>query len=162
MPETLRILVDASVWTSNYLATSLHFEESYDFLRVARAHGAQLLYGASKLEGMFGTLQAEFARALREQDDPPANADATACAFAWGCIGSIRELGTAVGLDEGDLWLACKYRALGSSLADNVLLAAAERAHADYVVTWSEDLLSSAAVRTATPTQMMAVLSIDS
>ena len=61
-------------------------------------------------------------------------------AFAWGCIESIRELGTAVGVDTADLWLASKYRSIGSDFEDNVLLAAAKRSNADFIVTWDRVL----------------------
>lgn len=162
MPKPVRILVDSCVWIDSYLGDHARFEESYQFLKKARGAGAELLYGASKLEGMFYVLVAEFRRGMCDAGgNVPENATRVAQAFAWGCIENIRELATAVGLDEGDLWLACKYRSVGPDLGDNVLLAAAERAHADYVVTWDKDLLSTPVTRTATPTQMVAVLGAD-
>lgn len=159
MHSPLRLLVDSNVWVDSYLGDHAHFDESFRFLKEARGQGAELLYGASKLEGMFCVLTAEFERGMREGDgDLAANATQIAQAFAWGCIDNIRELGTAVGMDESDLWLACKYRAVGRDLQGNVLLAAAQRADADYVVTWDEELLASPVVRAATPTQMIALL----
>lgn len=162
MADHPRILVDSCVWVDNYLGDNEHFEESYAFIRAAREHGAELLYGASKLEVMFSTLEHEFGRTLRERGLAQAgDANKTALAFAWGCIDNIRVLGTAVGVDEADLWMACKYRSVSPSLADNTLLAAAERAKVDYLVTWDERLLTMGMVRAATPNQMVTILSME-
>lgn len=161
MNDSVRLLVDSNVWIDSYLGDHLHFDESYRFLKTARARGSQLLYGASKLEGMFYVLASEFERGMRDGDGQmPHNASSIAREFAWGCIENIRKLGTAVGLDEGDLWLACKYRTIGPDFEDDVMLAAAERAHADYIVTWDKELLSTATVRTGTPVQMLALMEL--
>ena len=83
---------------------------------------------------------------------------AAARAFAWGCVQNMRCLATAVGVDESDIWLASKYRSISPDLEDNVLLAAAQRSDADYVVSWDAGVLRTPVVRTADPAQMLALL----
>lgn len=161
MSEQTRILVDTDVWVGNYLGTSPHYEESYAFLKLACERGATLLYGATKLEDAFSELEAGFVRAMWDGGAEEARAKSVARSFAWGCVDNIRELGTAVGADEADLWLACKYRTVTGNLADGMVLASAKRAKADYLVTWNEQLLSSGLVSAATPPQMMTILELD-
>ena len=81
-------------------------------------------------------------------------------AFAWRCLENIRSFATAVGIDEADLWLASKYRSVGPDFEDNVLLAAAQRSSADYLVTWDAALLRTPTVCTATPTEMLAFIDL--
>jgi predicted nucleic acid-binding protein len=72
----------------------------------------------------------------------------------------MRDFATAVGVDEADLWLASKYRSVSSDFEDNVLIAAAQRANADYLVTWDAALLRTPIVRTATPLEMLALIDL--
>lgn len=119
------------------------------------------MFGASKLETIFYVLVAEAKRLIRHEKGLVEERDAAAArAFAWGCIQNMQEIATAVGMDASDIWLANKYRSVGSDLEDNILLAAAQRSHADYVVTWDAQLLRTPVARTADPVQLCAVLSM--
>ena len=161
MADGLRILVDSCVWVDSYLGDHPRHDESLAFLRKAREHGATLLYGSSKLETLFYILAAEMKRMVRAEKGSVSEADARAArAFAWGCIENVQELATAVGMDTGDLWLASKYRSIGGDFEDNVLLAAAKRSGADYVVTWDRELLTAPVAKMATPTDMVALLDL--
>ncbi len=155
------VLVDSCVWVDSYLGDHPKHDESLAFLREAWDKDVTLLYGASKLESMFYVLAAEMKRIIRAEKGALSDADALAArAFAWGCVENIRELATSVGLNEGDLWLASKYRSVSPDLEDNVLLAAAKRVNADYLVTWDAALLRTPVVRTATPSEMREVLKL--
>ena len=73
----------------------------------------------------------------------------------------MREVATAVGADNSDVWLASKWEPLHGDIGDNLVLAAAKRAQADYVVTSDRQLLSHAALVgvVAVPSEdMLAVL----
>lgn len=161
MDKQMRILVDSCVLVDNYLGSHPKHGESYEFLSRAYTAGATLLYGASKLETVFYVLVAEAKRMVRTEKGVVSETDAAAArAFAWGCIENIRNFATAVGVDEADLWLASKYRSVGPDFEDNVLLAAAQRANADYLVTWDATLLRTPTVRTATPAEMLALMEL--
>lgn len=68
------------------------------------------------------------------------------------------EITTAVGVDESDLWLACKYRNLTWDLEDSFVLAAPRRAEVDYLVTSDQALIQKASVAVLTPVDMTALL----
>jgi predicted nucleic acid-binding protein len=78
--------------------------------------------------------------------------------IAWACVDNMSELGTPVGADESDLWLARKYRRLHPDLEDDLVLAAAERAQADYLVTSDEALLRKAMVPALSPEDFVRVV----
>lgn len=161
MSDGLRLLVDCNVWIDAYAATRPRHDESLGFVNRALESGAALMYGASKLETVFYVLSAEVKRVTRMQLGAVSERDAL-CAqeFAWGCVNNLCGIATAVGVDQGDLWLARRYRVYHADLEDNVLLAAAQRSEADYVVTWDKGLLrdATAVVRAVTPRTMLAVL----
>ena len=80
---------------------------------------------------------------------------------AWEYVNGMQEIATAVGADNSDVWLASKWESLHGDIEDNLVLAAAKRAQADYVVTSDRKLLSHAAlagVAAVSPEDMLAVL----
>lgn len=150
--EPMRILVDTNVWIDNYLPARPNTEASCDFIDEAKASGTTLLYPVHVIKDVFfllrstmkqqeranhGTLSEEMALAITES--------------AWGCVENMRENATAVGADESDVWLACKYRPLLEDLEDDLVLAAAERAQANMLVTNDAQLIAKATVPAHTP-----------
>lgn len=161
MSSKRKILVDSCVWIDSYLGDHPRHDESLAFLRKAYDCGVQLLYGASKLETVFYVLAAEAKRLVRLEKGQVGEHDALAArAFAWGCIENMRSFATAVGVDESDIWLASKYRSINPDLEDNVLLAAAQKSGAEYVVTWDAGVLRTPIAKTADPIQMQTLLSL--
>ena len=75
--------------------------------------------------------------------------------IAWSCIDNLDEIATAVGVDQSDIWLARKYRTFNSDFEDNLILAAAKRASADFIVTSDQALLTKATVAALTPQDML-------
>ena len=53
----------------------------------------------------------------------------------------MRELGTAVGCDMTDVWLACKQRPIHGDYEDDLILAAIQRVGSTTLVTNDEKLL---------------------
>ena len=161
MNNPLRLLIDTNVWLDSYLPERVNHEKSLEMLRLATAKEAALLFGVTKLETLFYLLAHEFKSVIkREKGSVSAHDAAIAQTFAWGCIDNVREIATAVGADEADIWLACKYRTINNDLEDNMVFAAAERAQADYVVTWDDDMLKSPLAKVATPSQIVEILKL--
>lgn len=78
--------------------------------------------------------------------------------FAWDCIDSMVEVGTPVGADIGDVWLARHMRDIHSDFEDDMVLAAAERARASHLVTSDRKLIQKSTVAAFTPEDMLKVL----
>ena len=140
----VRLLVCADVWVA-LLGTDKNKQQAENLVAQARACGAELLYPATALKDVF--------TALVESEGLSGDE-----AAAWQAVDRMRELGTAVGVDEADLMLACRYRGLTSDLSGNIAFAAAERAKADYMVTFDDQLLRRSTVAALAPQDMCAVL----
>lgn len=155
----LRILVDTNVWVDSFLGHRSGHEKAMSFLAAAQAESAQLLYPVGALQDVFAILIMELKRKTREVRDVDETCMDVIRRVAWGCVDSLREGAAAVGADESDAWLACKYRKLNWDLEDNMVLAAAKRSEADYLVTSDRALIGKANVVAMTPADMTTLLS---
>ncbi len=119
-----------------------------------------LLYPVHIIPDVFYLAFIDIKRLLRGQGSDELVAQA-ARTTAWEYVNSMREIATAVAADNNDVWLASKWESLHGDIEDNLVLAAAKRAQADYVVTSDRQLLSHAAlagVAAISPEDMLAVL----
>ena len=119
-----------------------------------------LLYPVHIIPVVFYLAFIDVKRLLRGQGSDELVAQA-ARTTAWEYVNSMREIATAVAADNSDVWLASKWESLHGDIEDNLVLAAAKRAQADYVVTSDRQLLSHAAlagVAAVSPEDMRAVL----
>lgn len=137
---TLKLLVCTDVWLA-LVSDGPSQSDAAALLAQAANTGAQLLYPATALSDIYHALGGEAAQKA-----------------AWAGVDRVRKLGVAVGVDEADLMLACRYRGLAGDLAGNMALAAAERAKADYLVTFDDELLRRSTVAALSPKDMCVVL----
>jgi predicted nucleic acid-binding protein len=155
---SMRLLVDTNVWVCNYVPMRVGHVQAREFLRVAWQNKASLCYPAPILKDVFYLLGLEYKRQIRAEKGVLTQDDAAMVnELAWGCVQNMREVATAVGLDDSDLWLACKYKSLSTDLEDNVVLAAAQRAKVDHLVTFDQDLIRKAPVSALLPSDMVAL-----
>lgn len=153
------LLVDTNVWMCNYVPMRKGHDIAREFFRAAWEAGAQLLYPAPILKDVFYLLGLEYKRQIRMEKGELTHSDAAIVnELAWGCVQNIRTMATAVGIDDSDLWLACKYKALSTDLEDNVVLAAANRAKVNYLVTFDQDLIRKSPVSAMLPLDMTTLL----
>ena len=157
-PVALRILVDTNVWVDSFLGYRAGHGAALAFLAEAQRNAAQLMYPVGALRDVFAILIMELKRKTRETRELDETCMSVIRRTAWGCIDALREGATAVGADESDTWLACKYRKLNWDLEDNMVLAAAKRAEADYLVTSDRVLIAKANVAAMSPADMTALL----
>lgn len=149
------MLVDTNVWLDNYLSDRPNAAASRQFLDYARTCNAQFLYPVHCLNDFFLLIQSHLKRKTRELYELTEQDVLAIREIAWSCMENLRESATAVGADESDAWRACKYRALTNDLEDNFLLAAAERATVDFIVTNDKSLIRKATVNAYTPIDAM-------
>lgn len=67
-------------------------------------------------------------------------------------------MATCVGADESDIWLAKKNHAIHRDFEDDLIIAAVQRADADYLVTSDIELIKHAPVATLSPQDMLAYM----
>ena len=153
------LLVDTNVWLDEFLPERPNRAASLTFFEEAVTADACLLYPSHIISDVFYFICNELKRAVRQQGDLLTEHDALAIRhIAWACIDRMRELGTAVGTDESDIWLASKWRTQNGDLEDNLVRAAAQRSGASLVVTNDRQMLAKAYVPTVTPADAIAWL----
>lgn len=161
MSDSLRILVDTNVWVDSYCGWHKGWSDARNLIQAAIRTHAQLLFPVHCTKDVLYIVTQECKRkALKEEgslDDALAQA---AKATALGCLRNMEAIATAVGADGSDLWLADKYLKLHDDFEDNLVLAACERAHTDFLVTTNKTLLQHATVAAKTPAQMTEILEV--
>lgn len=157
----LTLLIDANVWLDHYLgrgggegdkasaATEL-------LLRAANDDAIKLAYSSMTAKDVFFLVGRILKDELRESGQEVDEATAQAAnEVAWQCIDNMTELAIAVPADETDLWMARKQRDAQADLEDALILAAAQRAKADHLVTGDKQLLARAPALAITPEALL-------
>lgn len=157
--EPATLLLDTNVWLDSYLPNRARKEVATALISFAYERSLPLLYPAVALKDVFYLTAAAVKYDIRQQKGELTSCDAAAAAeIAWACVNNMREIATAVGADESDAWLACKLRSVHADLEDNLVIAAAQRANATYLVTNDEALIKHAPVAALTPSDALAML----
>ena len=159
--QTLKLLLDTNVWLDLFIPSSPGHGAAWDFMQATAAYDDSagrevvLLYPARIMGDVFYKVRLEAKRWLGASRQGTAEERARACRdHAWDCVQDMHELATAVDTDESDVWLALKYRSVHEDLEDDFVLAAADRAQADYLVTSDARLARKARTATGTPLEL--------
>ena len=155
MMKLSRLLLDTNVWLDYFLgegpslgAINLLIERGFE-------GSIALLYAPTSAKDLFYLIP----RRLRTLDEGEAEA-ATYQPAAWTCIERLMETAVAAPQSLAECELARMMRSACGDFEDNLILAAAETARADYVVTNDRRLLSSAPEACITPERAVALLSL--
>lgn len=150
--EPSMLLLDTCVWLDNYLGSRPGSVAAHRLIVAALKRDVPLLYAVTAVKDLYyivaQTLKRERQAAGEKITEGTALADSQT---AWACVENMREIATAVGMDASDVWLAQKYRTLHRDIEDNLVIAAAQRANADILVTDDLELIRRAPVAAMTP-----------
>ena len=153
---TQRMLLDTNVWMDYYWPDRPHHHYAKDLIVAAEQAGYVLLYAVQSIRDVFYLSNLGFKQAIRAETGRLDDHDAlVAQTCAWGFVENMRQIATAVGSDDGDVTLAAKLKRINGDLEDNLIIAAAQRSNADFLVTWDKELLNKAFGATATPEAML-------
>ena len=154
----MRILLDTNVWLDNYLPEREGHRIIGDLLVACVEGGHEVLYASVSAKDVFYLIARAYKLYARAGGDLREGAAGAANEMAWACIDNMNEIATPVGMDGSDLWIAAKHKRLHADFEDNLVLAAAIRAKADYLVTSDEQLLRKAPVAALHPRDMLRLL----
>ena len=153
MPQPSRVLLDTNVWLDAFDGARRRSRVANELLDVCVRKGIDLLYAVGTAKDVYYLVGASLKRQVRAIGEALSEEQARAAsAYAAACVANMDEIATAVGADSSDIWLARKYQRIHEDFEDCLVLAAAQRAKADLLVTSDEALLRHAPV---------AVLSVD-
>ena len=158
--DTLKVLLDTNIWVDYYSSAREEHADAVCLLNIAAQSGADLLYAIPTSKDLFYLISSDFKAWTRRQCGGRLTHEQAAAAteMAWGCLDNMTRMATAVGCDVSDVWIACKRKHLHADYEDNLVLAAAERSHADLLVTSDEQLLKHAPVAALGLTDAIAYL----
>ena len=154
------IVVDTNVWVDNYLPDRPNGKASCAFVAFAASSGIALCYPVHILKDIFYFVQRHLKQEARKEGALTQSSAIASRKIAWACINDVRAMAMAVAADESDIWTACEYQPLTDDFEDNLVIAAAERARADYLVTNDEQLLRKSTVPAFTPEDALKVLQV--
>lgn len=153
MKGALSLLLDTNVWMDHYLARPQAGNPATNLLRqAAQCEHVTLFYAPATAKDVFFLLERTLkAMARSENAELSEGAAEAAREAAWACIDNMSDLATAAPIDESELWIARKFRRDHGDFEDNLIIAAGERANADYIVTSDRQLLAHLPAIVITP-----------
>ncbi|WP_199824859.1 type II toxin-antitoxin system VapC family toxin [Collinsella provencensis] len=157
-----RLLIDTNVWLDYFLPARSGHQQARMLFEGAFGKDVDLLFASTTVKDVFFIASSSYKRELHEERGRITEADSRAInVMCWAIAASMEEMATPVGVDASDLWLAEKYRSLHKDLEDNLILAAAQRAKADVLVTCDEGLIKHAPLPALTPLDAIAYVSME-
>lgn len=141
------VLLDTNVWLDAFDGARRCSREACELIDVCERMGIELLYAAGSAKDVCYLIGASLKRQARAEEGELSEGQARAIAtYAAACVANMADIATAVGMDASDIWLARKYQRIHPDFEDCLVLAAAHRAHADYLATNDKVLMRHATV----------------
>lgn len=155
MLKPSRLVIDTNVWLYYFLGRQPECEASRNLFLICQAQEIALLYTPTTLKDFFYLLPRQMRRdALAAHQD----AEVSYLPAAWSCVEVMSQIATAVSQGQAECTLARGLRGSHNDLEDNLLVAAAETAKADYIVTYDRGLIHDYAPVCLTPEQALALV----
>lgn len=153
------ILLDTNVWLENYIGERAAATQSQQLVDYCLEHEIALLVSASSLKDVYYNIGRYLKAKARAEGDEVTESLAGAMEhIAWSDVRNLMENATLVPLDTADFFEARRFYEVHRDFEDDLVLAAAVRAGADYLVTSDKKLLAHAPVATLTPADMLTLL----
>lgn len=153
------LLLDTNVWIENYIGERALATKSRALVDYCIEHEIELLVSASSLKDVYYNIGRYLKARARAEGNEITESFASAIEqIAWGDIRNLMENVTLVPLDTSDFFEARCFYEVHRDFEDDLILAAAVRAKADYLITNDKKLLAHAPVATLTPADMLTLL----
>lgn len=154
------MVIDTNVWLDYFLGFRAGHRDAVELLNIANELEIAPLCAATTTKDLFYLISADFKRAYRCSHGGALTPEGAAAAseVAWACLKNLEEIATVVGCDQSDVWLARVQRSLHEDYEDNLVIAAVQRADADWLVTNDETLVRHSPVAALTCQDALAYL----
>lgn len=129
------VLVGTDIWLEFFMNARGHASRIAAVFDAVERKGGTLLCAFSSIQDLYYLLLASMDSASGGSGRRDVEEQ-----VAWACLRTLRERATVVGADLGDVLQAEYLRSLHADLADCLLLAAAKRGRADYLLTERAEL----------------------
>ena len=156
MMKLSRLLLDTNVWLDYFMNDGPHIDAIERIIAEGLSERILLLYAPTSAKDLFYLLP----RRLRAKDGENETSAASRRSAAWTCVERMMDIGAAAPLSQAECELARMMRPSFDDLEDNLVIAAAETAGADYVITSDRRLLAAAPEACITPERAIDLLGI--
>lgn len=144
-------LLDTNVWLDMVLPGDNH-DAVHAFVLAARAEDARLGIAAHSLKDVYVLMQRRLKLDNKKDGKIPADKiEPASRVVAWSIVQNIIETAEIVGSDYSDAYIAAKQRPIHDDFEDDLVIAAAMRMKADFLVTSDAALLRHAPVAALSP-----------
>ena len=159
MTQPSRVLLDTNVWLDAFDGARPRSREASELIATCMRKGIDLLYAVGTAKDVYYLVGASLKRQVRMAGETLSEGRTRAISvYAAACVESMEEVATAVGADSSDIWLARKWQRVHGDFEGCLVLAAARRAQADYLVTSDETLLRHAPVPALSPEDFLVLV----
>ncbi len=152
------ILLDTNVWLDMYIPNRKGGPNANRLVELAQEQCAKLVFASHACLDVFQKVSFEQKSWVRRSTQLTQEWATAIKRYAWDCVADMQEVATAIPVDSNDLYLACKYRERHDDLEDDLVLAACQRAKANYLVTNDKKLLSHAPMEALSPEEMVRLM----
>lgn len=131
----VRYLFDTNIWLYYFLGEDVYKHEIMDLIASGQDDGVDILFTPTTAKDLFYVLP----RALRRAG--AIGPDETMGSIAWSCLERMFELATPAPQSAAECHIARMLQPAISDFEDAMIIASAETAGADYIVTLDKELL---------------------
>ena len=154
-----KLLLDTNVWLDYFIDRSSLHDQANALVRSCIAKDVVLMAALPSLKDCFFLVSLELKRIERSQRGMVSEQAANAIRkVAWSCVTSMRKLAYVVPADDTDVVEAAIMRTAHPDFEDNLVVAAALRAQADYLVTSDKSLARHAPIECLSLDEALAIV----
>ena len=152
------ILIDTNVWLDIYLPRRQGYKNAIKFFKEALSRDASLAYASHTALDVYQKVRSDNKEWLRTYRTLTQDDAIGIKRMAWDCVNEMQEAATAIPVDFNDINMACHFRDEHDDFEDTLVMAACQRAHANYLVTNDAALAAHSPIEAKTPEEMTELL----
>lgn len=145
------VLLDTNVWLDYFMGEGPNLQDISRLIAIAEGGSLSLLYAPTSAKDLFYLIPRRLRR--RGGDDGVSYAPA-----AWACLGRMMEIASAAPLSFPECELARMLRRKYPDFEDNLIIAAAETADVDYIVTQDQAFIRQVPEACITPARALELI----
>ena len=152
------LLIDTNVWLDIFLPHRSGYKAALTFFEEALARDASLAYPAHAALDVYQKVRSDNKAWIRRSHELTQAEAIGIKRLAWDRVNEMQEAATAVPTDFSDIYLACHFRDEHDDFEDTLVMAACQRAKANYLVTRDVALAAHSPIEAKTPEEMTELL----
>lgn len=150
------VLLHTNVWLDDFIPSRTRHDVVRRMVDRLIRSDVTLLFAMTSTKDVYYALASYFKGEVRRSGEALTDAAAYAAnEAAWGSLQLMGRIATPVGVDMSDYWVASHLKHVHHDYEDNLVVAAAQRAQADCLVTSDEALLRHAPLAAYSPEDML-------